>query len=129
MAEDKLVFPIGFDIEDGEKKAIRDWRNAQKRIQRVIDDNVLDVKIDSRRGLADFAKEMQKLGTKNGLKVIQKQLEDLSNEFEKIDISERFVVDDKDSISKLSKKTEDLISRYTHLISIAEQYGDRKSVV
>lgn len=123
MAEDKLVFPIGFDIEDGEKKAIRDWRNAQKRIQRVIDDNVLDVKIDSRRGLADFAKEMQKLGTKNGLKVIQKQLEDLSNEFEKIDISERFVVDDKDSISKLSKKTEDLISRYTHLISIAEQYG------
>ena len=32
MAE-KLIFPIGFDLEDGVKQVEKDWANVQKRDQ------------------------------------------------------------------------------------------------
>lgn len=47
MAEEKLIFPIGFDLEEGVKKAGRDWKNHyRKRLQDAIDSRPLKVKID-----------------------------------------------------------------------------------
>ena len=47
MADEKLIFPIGFDLEEGVKKAGRDWKNHyRKRLQDAIDNRPLKVKID-----------------------------------------------------------------------------------
>ena len=47
MADEKLIFPIGFDLEEGVKKAGRDWKNHyRKRLQDAIDSRPLKVKID-----------------------------------------------------------------------------------
>ena len=44
---EKLIFPIGFDLEEGVKKAGRDWKNHyRKRLQDAIDSRPLKVKID-----------------------------------------------------------------------------------
>lgn len=47
MAGDKLIFPIGFDLEGGVKEASKEWKNTyQKQLQKAIDDKPLKVKID-----------------------------------------------------------------------------------
>jgi DNA repair exonuclease SbcCD ATPase subunit len=47
MADDKLIFPIGFDLEEGVKEAGRDWKNHyRKRLQDAMDSRPLKVKID-----------------------------------------------------------------------------------
>lgn len=47
MANEKLIFPIGFDLEEGVKKAGRDWKNHyRKRLQDAMDSRPLKVKID-----------------------------------------------------------------------------------
>ena len=44
---DKLIFPIGFDLEEGVKEASKEWKNTyQKQLQKAIDDKPLKVKID-----------------------------------------------------------------------------------
>lgn len=47
MANEKLIFPIGFDLEEGVKEASKEWKNTyQKQLQKAIDDKPLKVKID-----------------------------------------------------------------------------------
>lgn len=44
---EKLIFPIGFDLEEGVKEASKEWKNTyQKQLQKAIDDKPLKVKID-----------------------------------------------------------------------------------
>ena len=47
MANDKLIFPIGFDLEEGVKEASKEWKSTyHKQLQKAIDDKPLKVKID-----------------------------------------------------------------------------------
>lgn len=47
MADEKLIFPIGFDLEEGVKEASKEWKNTyQKQLQKAIDDKPLKVKIE-----------------------------------------------------------------------------------
>lgn len=47
MADEKLIFPIGFDLEEGVKEASKEWKSTyQKQLQKAIDDKPLKVKID-----------------------------------------------------------------------------------
>lgn len=44
---EKLIFPIGFDLEEGVKEASKEWKSTyQKQLQKAIDDKPLKVKID-----------------------------------------------------------------------------------
>ena len=44
---EKLIFPIGFDLEEGVKEASKEWKSTyQKQLQKAIDDEPLKVKID-----------------------------------------------------------------------------------
>lgn len=45
MAEERLIFPLGFDIESGVKQVEKDWPSYHKRLQRVIDRTPLKLKI------------------------------------------------------------------------------------
>lgn len=47
MADEKLIFPIGFDLEEGVKEASKEWKNTyQKQLQKAIDDKPLKAKIE-----------------------------------------------------------------------------------
>ena len=70
MAE-KLIFPIGFDLEDGVKQVEKDWANAQKRLQKTIDKNPLklDLKLSSKdldiTGLKEYIRLANEAGKAN----------------------------------------------------------------
>ena len=47
MADEKLIFPIGFDLEEGVKEASKEWKSTyQKQLQKAIDDKPLKAKIE-----------------------------------------------------------------------------------
>ena len=70
MAE-KLIFPIGFDLEDGVKQVEKDWANVQKRLQKTIDKNPLklDLKLSSKdldiTGLKEYISLANEAGKAN----------------------------------------------------------------
>lgn len=43
---DKLIFPIGFDLEDGVKQVEKDWANAQKRLQKTFQSQTISIDAD-----------------------------------------------------------------------------------
>lgn len=47
MADERLIFPVGFDLEAGVKEAEKDWKNIYyKRLQKAIDKTPLKVKLN-----------------------------------------------------------------------------------
>ena len=48
MADERLIFPVGFDLDSGVKDASEDWKRIQKQMQAAIDSRPISVKIDSR---------------------------------------------------------------------------------
>lgn len=70
MAE-RLIFPIGFDLEDGVKQVEKDWANVQKRLQKTIDKNPLklDLKLSSKdldiTGLKEYIRLANEAGKAN----------------------------------------------------------------
>lgn len=63
MADERLIFPLGFDLEEGVKEAEKEWKNVyHKRLQKVIDKTPLKVKlkIDSKdldlKSLKDYTR-------------------------------------------------------------------------
>lgn len=67
----KLIFPIGFDLEDGVKQVEKDWANVQKRLQKTIDKNPLklDLKLSSKdldiTGLKEYIRLANEAGKAN----------------------------------------------------------------
>lgn len=55
MAEERLIFPVGFDLESGVKDASEEWKRVQKQMQAAIDSRPISVNID--------AKEIRKFNT------------------------------------------------------------------
>lgn len=45
-AEEKLIFPLGFDLEGGVKEVEKNWPAAQKRLQKMVDKTPLKIKIN-----------------------------------------------------------------------------------
>lgn len=46
MADEKLIFPIGFDLEEGVRQVQKDWKKHQPEIQKTIDRNPLKLKLE-----------------------------------------------------------------------------------
>lgn len=64
MADEKLIFPIGFDLEDGVKEASKQWTNTyHKQLQKAIDNTPLRAKVTLDTGGMDLTslKEYNKL--------------------------------------------------------------------
>lgn len=43
---DKLIFPIGFDLEEGAKQVEKDWANVQKRLQKTFQSHTISIDAD-----------------------------------------------------------------------------------
>lgn len=73
MADDKLIFPIGFDLDSGVKEASKEWKSTyQKQLQKAIDDKPLKAKIELQtKGLdLEALKELNKI-SKEAVKAAQ----------------------------------------------------------
>lgn len=46
MADDKLIFPIGFDLEEGVRQVQKDWKKYRPEIQKTIDRNPLKLNLE-----------------------------------------------------------------------------------
>lgn len=46
MADEKLIFPIGFDLEGGVREVQKNWKTYQSQMQKTIDRNPLKVKLE-----------------------------------------------------------------------------------
>ena len=62
MAEERLIFPLGFDVEGGVKEVEKDWPGYHKRLQKMVNKTPLKIKlnIDSKgldlKSLRDYNK-------------------------------------------------------------------------
>ena len=75
MADDKLIFPIGFDLNEGVKEALKDGDKAIERLYNALAKKPITVKlkIDSGEALSRSAKTLSGLkkrwprSTENGM--------------------------------------------------------------
>ena len=111
MADDKLIFPIGFDLEGGVKEASKKWKSTyQKQLQDTLDKTPLKVKLDLDN---DALKSLSKMSssvksetkkTEDALSGLKQQLKALSDEWNKLSASQRAGVEGK----KLREQYRDL---------------------
>ncbi len=53
MADERLIFPVGFDLDAGVKDATKEWQRISKEMQAAIDSRPMNIKIDS-HGIEKF---------------------------------------------------------------------------
>lgn len=46
MADERLIFPLGFDVESGVKEIEKDWPGYHKRLQKMVNKTPLKIKLD-----------------------------------------------------------------------------------
>ena len=98
MADDKLVFPIGFDTQSGKDDAKRDTRVVLEELQKLVDKHPLKVKMEiskeDRSSMRDFADILRKMsedakkGTKN-LNSFKAKMAELNKQWDKLTASQR----------------------------------------
>ena len=98
MADEKLVFPIGFDTQSGKDDAKRDTREVLDELQKLVDKHPLKVKMEiskeDRSSMRDFADILRKMsenaknGTKN-LSSFKAKMAELNKQWDKLTASQR----------------------------------------
>ena len=98
MADEKLVFPIGFDTQSGKDDAKRDTREVLDELQKLVDKHPLKVKMEiskeDRSSMRDFADILRKMsedakkGTKN-LNSFKAKMAELNKQWDKLTASQR----------------------------------------
>lgn len=98
MADDKLVFPIGFDTQSGKDDAKRDTREVLDELQKLVDKHPLKVKMEiskeDRSSMRDFADILRKMSenAKKGAKDISSfkaKMAELNKQWDNLTASQR----------------------------------------
>ena len=98
MADEKLVFPIGFDTQSGKDDAKRDTREVLDELQKLVDKHPLKVKMEiskeDRSSMRDFADILRKMSenAKNGAKNLNSfkaKMAELNKQWDKLTASQR----------------------------------------
>lgn len=111
MADEKLIFPIGFDLEEGVKEASKEWKSTyQQQLQDTLDKTPLKVKLnldnDALKSLSKMSSSVKSetKKTEDALSGLKQQLKALSDEWNKLSASQRAGVEG----SKLREQYRDL---------------------
>ena len=98
MAEDKLVFPVGFDTSSGKDDAKKDVKDALNELQDIVNKHPLKVKMEiskeDRQSMNDFATIIRKMsnnakqGSKD-LNTFKAKMAELNKQWDKLSASER----------------------------------------
>lgn len=98
MADDKLVFPIGFDTQSGKDDAKRDTREVLEELQKLVDKHPLKVKMEiskeDRSSMRDFADIIRKISKDAGdgarnLNSFKAKMAELNKQWDKLTASQR----------------------------------------
>lgn len=98
MADEKLVFPIGFDTQSGKDDAKRDTKEVLEELQKLVDKHPLKVKMEiskeDRSSMRDFADILRKMSenAKKGAKDISSfkaKMAELNKQWDKLTASQR----------------------------------------
>ncbi len=97
-AEDKLVFPVGFDTSSGKDDAKKDVKDALNELQDIVNKHPLKVKMEiskeDRQSMNDFATIIRKMsnnakqGSKD-LNTFKAKMAELNKQWDKLSASER----------------------------------------
>ena len=98
MAEEKLVFPVGFDTSSGKDDAKKDVKDALNELQDIVNKHPLKVKMEiskeDRQSMNDFATIIRKMsknaqqGSKD-LNSFKAKMAELNKQWDKLSASER----------------------------------------
>lgn len=93
---EKLIFPIGFDLEEGVKEASKEWKSTyQKQLQDTVDKTPLKVKLDldneALKALSKMSSSVKSetKKTEDAIGGLKHQLKALSDEWNKLSASQR----------------------------------------
>ncbi len=143
MAEDKLVFPVEFDLDSGADQAIADWDSAQKKIQSEIDKDKLEVKITLDKDTSEVSSKWKSIKggmeqalqgdpltvrlamDDNAVGQIDSSINGISNsmkllvaEWNKMPSSDKFLDD-----GSFTEKAKAIIESFTTMTASAQVYG------
>lgn len=112
---EKLIFPIGFDLEEGVAKVEKDWGVVQRRLQKTIDGKPLTIKVDS-KGLEQF--ETYSDNMRNSINKIREAMKELDKTWNSMSDFEKF-----DEGGELTSGAQDLVQKYNELTVALQTYG------
>lgn len=127
MANDeRMIFPVGFDLDSGLEQVEKDWAKIQRRLQKTIDEKPLTIKMSAGmwdekegKGFETFFKN-----ARTSIDKIRESLDKLSVEWNKMSEMEKF-----DSRGDLTDKAREMIQQYNELTAALETYGRTLSQV
>lgn len=121
MADERLIFPVGFDLDSSIEQVERDWGKIQRRMQKVIDEKPLTIKMTA--GTVENYKTFSR-NARNSINEIREALDDLSKKWNEMADMEKF-----DASGNLTAKAQGMIQRYNGLTAALETYGRTLSQV
>lgn len=115
MAEERLVFPIGFDLDGGIDGAVKDWDKAQRRLQKTIDGKPLTLNVDT-KDVKKFEAYTKSLG--DSIDEIRDKMKSLTEQWASLPNEAKF-----DAGGRLTDDAQKIVSEYNQLAVSLETYG------
>ena len=118
---EKMMFPVGFDLEGGIIEAQKEWPALQKRLQKTLDGKPLTIKVTAKttNQFETFSGKM-----KTSINDIRKNLASLEKQWNSMDKNQKF---DKDG--NLTKEAQEIVRKYNEMKVALDSYGQSLSQI
>lgn len=118
---EKMMFPVGFDLEGGIIEAQKEWPALQKRLQKTLDGKPLTIKVTAKttEQFETFSGKM-----KTSINDIRKNLASLEKQWDSMDKDQKF---DKDG--NLTKEAQEIVRKYNEMKVALDSYGQSLSQI
>lgn len=118
---EKMMFPVGFDLEGGIIEAQKEWPALQKRLQKTLDGKPLTIKVTAKT-TEQFETFSGKMRT--SINDIRKNLASLEKLWNSMDKNQKF---DKDG--NLTKEAQEIVRKYNEMKVALDSYGQSLSQI
>lgn len=118
---EKMMFPVGFDLEGGIIEAQKEWPALQKRLQKTLDGKPLTIKVTAKT-TEQFETFSGKMRT--SINDIRKNLASLEKQWNSMDKNQKF---DKDG--NLTKEAQEIVRKYNEMKVALDSYGQSLSQI
>lgn len=118
---EKMMFPVGFDLEGGIIEAQKEWPALQKRLQKTLNGKPLTIKVTAKttEQFETFSGKM-----KTSINDIRKNLASLEKQWNSMDKNQKF---DKDG--NLTKEAQEIVRKYNEMKVALDSYGQSLSQI
>ena len=110
MADERLLFPVGFDLSSAADDALKDWDKIQKQMQKAVDGKPLLVQIGL--NTTELDKNITSINS------VTKAMKALSKEWDDLAANKKY-----DIFGNLTEEGNRIVSQYQELSAAAQTYG------